>query len=201
MPDDTARLSALVLGAAAGRGIPQWNCGCRLCRLARAGDPWVRPATQASVAISGDGDPWVIVGVSSDLRQQILQTPCVLASGAWADLRSAFHGESSQRDRCACVRSNDRNSAVAAQGSRYGTLFTDDEMIVTRLGAKTGRQMGHVPISRPGGTLEDLSSLSGRRILLHINNSNTILLADSPERQQVEAAGFEIAYDRIEVLL
>ncbi len=82
-----------------------------------------------------------------------------------------------------------------------GTLFTDDEMIVAGLGAKTGRRMGHVPLSGPGGTLEGLANLRGRRILLHINNSNPILLADSPERLQVEAAGFEVAYDGMEVRL
>jgi pyrroloquinoline quinone biosynthesis protein B len=82
-----------------------------------------------------------------------------------------------------------------------GTLFTDDEMIAAGLGWKTGRRMGHVPVSGLGGTLERLSDLPGRRILIHINNSNPILLTDSPERRQVEAAGFEIAYDGMEVQL
>jgi pyrroloquinoline quinone biosynthesis protein B len=82
-----------------------------------------------------------------------------------------------------------------------GTLFTDDEMIAAGLGQKTGRRMGHVPISGPGGTLERLAHLPGRRVLLHINNSNPILQRDSPERRQVEAAGFEVAYDGMEVAL
>lgn len=82
-----------------------------------------------------------------------------------------------------------------------GTLFTDDEMIAAGLGPKTGRRMGHVPVSGPGGTLEGLADLPGRRVLLHINNSNPILLRDLPERRQVEAAGFEIAYDGMEVQL
>jgi pyrroloquinoline quinone biosynthesis protein B len=82
-----------------------------------------------------------------------------------------------------------------------GTLFTDDEMIVAGLGEKTGRRMGHAPVSGPGGTLQELADLPARRVLLHINNSNPILLADSPERRQVEAAGFEIAYDGMEVQL
>jgi pyrroloquinoline quinone biosynthesis protein B len=82
-----------------------------------------------------------------------------------------------------------------------GTLFTDDEMIVAGLGPKTGRRMGHVPISGPGGTLEGLADLPCRRILAHINNSNPILLRDSPERRTVEAAGFEIAFDGMEVQL
>jgi len=82
-----------------------------------------------------------------------------------------------------------------------GTLFSDDEMIAAGLGAKTGLRMGHVPVSGPGGTLEGLAGGRGRRILLHINNSNPILLAGSPERLEVEAAGFEVAYDGMEVRL
>jgi len=82
-----------------------------------------------------------------------------------------------------------------------GTLFTDDEMIAAGLGEKTGRRMGHVPVSGPGGTLEGLAGLPCRRILMHINNTNPILLRDSTERRQVEAAGFEIAYDGMEVRL
>ncbi len=61
--------------------------------------------------------------------------------------------------------------------------------------------MGHVPVSGPGGTLQRLGDVPGRRVLLHINNSNPILLRDSPERRQVEAAGFEVAYDGMEVVL
>ena len=75
MVDRATGLTALVLGAAAGGGFPQWNCGCRLCALARAGDPRVRPATQASVAVSGNETDWIVVGASPDLRQQIMQTP------------------------------------------------------------------------------------------------------------------------------
>src|ERR1700733_16094049 len=77
MADRAPGLSALVLGSAAGGGFPQWNCGCRLCRLARAGDPRVRPATQASVAVSGNGTEWIVVGASPDLRQQLVQTPAL----------------------------------------------------------------------------------------------------------------------------
>ena len=74
-------------------------------------------------------------------------------------------------------------------------------MIVAGLGPKTGRRMGHVPVSGAGGTLVGLADLSARRVLLHINNSNPILLLDSPERRQVEAAGFEVAFDGMEVQL
>src|SRR3982074_3613630 len=50
------RLSAIVLGSAAGGGFPQWNCRCPTCRLAWAGDVRVRPRTQASLAITADGE-------------------------------------------------------------------------------------------------------------------------------------------------
>jgi pyrroloquinoline quinone biosynthesis protein B len=60
----------LVLGAAAGGGVPQWNCACPICAAARAGNGGVAPATQASVAVSGNGADWLVVGASPDLRQQ-----------------------------------------------------------------------------------------------------------------------------------
>jgi pyrroloquinoline quinone biosynthesis protein B len=101
---------------------------------------------------------------------------------------------------CADITDSVRQQLRAADLLFFdGTLFTDDEMVRAGLGEKTGRRMGHVPVSGPGGTLEGLADLPGRRILLHINNTNPILLSDSPERRQVEAAGFEIAYDGMEV--
>ncbi len=68
-------MQCLVLGAAAGGGFPQWNCGCANCARARAGDPHARPRSQASVAVSADGAEWLIVGATPDLRQQILDNP------------------------------------------------------------------------------------------------------------------------------
>jgi pyrroloquinoline quinone biosynthesis protein B len=66
-------LRVIVLGAAAGGGVPQWNCGCPVCRAAFA-DPDVR-RTQASVAVSADGVHWFLINASPDLRQQIIATP------------------------------------------------------------------------------------------------------------------------------
>lgn len=294
---------AIVLGSAAGGGFPQWNCGCPLCCLARQRDPRVRPATQASVAVTGDGESWLVVGASPDLRQQISETPAlwpktagrhspiagvVLIGGdidAIAGLlvlreRQAFtiYAPGSLLDvleqngvfgvldpalvrrvavtpmepvagpgnltltllpmpgkvplyqetpgateaeagltYAARLEANGRSVIVAPACAQItdtvlaqlrsadavffdGTLFTDDEMIAAGLGQKTGARMGHVPLSGPGGTLERLAELPGRRILLHINNTNPILLSDSPQRRQVEAAGFEVAYDGMEVL-
>ena len=82
-----------------------------------------------------------------------------------------------------------------------GTLFHDDEMIEAGVGTKTARRMGHVPIAGPRGSMEGLSGLPGRRIYLHINNTNPILLDGSPEREQVAAAGFTVAHDGMEIRL
>ena len=83
-----------------------------------------------------------------------------------------------------------------------GTLWTDDEMVVAGIGTKTGRRMGHMSVSGPRGTLSAFADLGVRqRVLLHINNSNPILLDDSPERAQVEQAGWRVAYDGMELRL
>ena len=264
----------------------------------------MRPATQASLAVSGNGTDWVVVGASPDLRQQIQQNPrlwpvhaprhspiaaVVLLGGdvdAIAGLlvlreRQPFTvyaptpllglmGQNSMFNvldpavvrrepitphepvQCAGdvmltllempgkvpLYLESRGATEAEAGPTYaarleangrsiimapacaeitgqvrqqlrdadqiffdGTLFTDDEMIATGLGQKTGRRMGHVPVSGPGGTLQGLADIPGRRVLLHINNSNPILLRDSAERRQVEAAGLEVAYDGMEVVL
>jgi pyrroloquinoline quinone biosynthesis protein B len=83
-----------------------------------------------------------------------------------------------------------------------GTLFSDDEMIVQGLGQKTGRRMGHMPMTGEGGSLAWLAGLpAARKIYIHINNSNPVLRRDSPERRMVEAAGVEIAHDGMEIAL
>jgi pyrroloquinoline quinone biosynthesis protein B len=67
-------LRVVVLGAAAGGGVPQWNCGCPICQAARTKQPELR-STQASLAISADGDHWFLINASPDLRQQLIATP------------------------------------------------------------------------------------------------------------------------------
>ena len=74
-------MKCLVLGAAAGGGFPQWNCGCALCTLARAGDPRARPRTQVSVAATADGARWLVVGAPPDMRQQILDNRALAPVG------------------------------------------------------------------------------------------------------------------------
>jgi pyrroloquinoline quinone biosynthesis protein B len=81
-----------------------------------------------------------------------------------------------------------------------GTLFADDEMIQAGLGTKTGRRMGHMSVTGADGTIAAFAALGvRRRVLIHINNSNPILLDDSPEHASVEAAGWEVAYDGMEI--
>src|SRR5271156_2851446 len=70
-------LTAIVLGAAGGGGYPQWNCGCPVCRLAWAGDPRAKARTQASLAVSADGENWIVLNATPDLRAQLLATPAL----------------------------------------------------------------------------------------------------------------------------
>src|ERR1700753_584736 len=67
-------LRVVVLGAAAGGGVPQWNCGSAICLAARTEHPELQ-STQASIAISTDGDHWFLINASPDLRQQLIATP------------------------------------------------------------------------------------------------------------------------------
>jgi pyrroloquinoline quinone biosynthesis protein B len=83
-----------------------------------------------------------------------------------------------------------------------GTLWSDDEMLRAGIGSKTGLRMGHMSISGTNGTIAAFLGIDVRRkVLLHINNSNPILLDDSPERAEAEAAGWEVAYDGMEIRL
>ena len=303
-PADRSPLRALVLGSGGGGGVPQWNCNCRVCRLAWAGDGRVKPRTQSSLAVSADGERWLLLNASIDLRQQILATPAlqpkgegrhspiaaVLLTNTDVDhaagllaLRERQHfeilGTRATLDTiganrifdvvgrdivprkavalgeifeplpglslelfpvpgkvplwleegevatdaigegtvgvaveaggrklvyapgCARVTDDLHQRIAAAHALLFdGTLFADDEMIASGLGDKTGRRMGHMPLSGPGGTLEALARHAHvRRILIHINNSNPILIEGSPEEETVRAAGWDVAYDGMEV--
>lgn len=293
-------MKVIVLGSAAGGGFPQWNCRCRNCALAWAGDPRARWLTQSSIALVGDGAA-VLVDASPDLREQLRAFPAlhptgkratplrsvVLTSGeidhiaGLAHLREAREltifatapvleavasnvmfrlpamrqaavaeepiaaglpwemrlfpapgkvplyleeelvatgsesGETSgltiqsRAGRlayipgCALLSETVRNEAESADFVLFdGTLFTDDEMLAAGLSEKTGRRMGHMPMTGPGGSLDWLASLpASRKIYTHINNSNPVLIQGSPERRLVESAGIEIAHDGMEINL
>jgi pyrroloquinoline quinone biosynthesis protein B len=81
-----------------------------------------------------------------------------------------------------------------------GTCWSDDELVRLGLAAKTSRDMGHVPIDGPDGSLAQLLSLRVHRtVFVHMNNTNPVLLPDSPERRVLEDCGMEVAVDGLEV--
>ena len=276
-----------------------------MCRLAWAGDKRVKARTQASLAVSADGEQWVLLNATPDLRTQLLATPvlqpqsavrgspiaAVVLTGAEVDQvagllalreREAFSVFATAETMAALsanpifgvlapgvvrrtVVARDapfalpgglraelfavpgkvalylegEDPALAAEtdanvgveiicGPRRlayvpgaaavttalharlaradvilfdATLFRDDEMIKSGTGDKTGRRMGHMPLDGADGTLAALAGLGSRRVLTHINNTNPILIEDSPERRKVQAAGFEIAEDGLEIAL
>ncbi|OUD08329.1 pyrroloquinoline quinone biosynthesis protein PqqB [Marivivens niveibacter] len=72
-------INARILGAAAGGGLPQWNCGCANCNAARAGE--IPPQSQSSVAVSGNGRDWAILNASPDIRDQMAKCTAVHPTG------------------------------------------------------------------------------------------------------------------------
>jgi pyrroloquinoline quinone biosynthesis protein B len=83
-----------------------------------------------------------------------------------------------------------------------GTFWTDDEMITLGVSKKRARDIGHLPQSGAGGMIEVLKALKAKRkVLIHINNTNPILNEDSRERQTLDAAGIEVAWDGMDITL
>jgi pyrroloquinoline quinone biosynthesis protein B len=83
-----------------------------------------------------------------------------------------------------------------------GTLYNDDEMIRSGTGQKTGRRMGHVPISGERGSIKALETLNAKtRYFVHMNNTNPLLIDASPEREHAEAAGWTVSHDGLEITL
>jgi pyrroloquinoline quinone biosynthesis protein B len=83
-----------------------------------------------------------------------------------------------------------------------GTLWRDDEMIAAGLGGKTGRRMGHMSVAGNEGTIAAFKDLGvARKVFIHINNSNPMILDDSPEHAAAEAAGWQVAWDGMEIAL
>jgi pyrroloquinoline quinone biosynthesis protein B len=308
-------LRAIVLGAAAGGGFPQWNSAGPACRRARAGDPAARPRTQASVAVSADNHRWAVLNAAPDIAAQIAATPAlhpvpaagrlrhspiaaVVLTGAEVDTvaglltlrerhpfglyaapptlrvlaenpifrvldpdlvprrtlapdqaatladaqgdplglvvepfavpgKVALFQEAGGADpgRADGGETIGLRIAAAAGGPALvfipgcaaltpavagriagaacllfdGTLFRDDEMIRAGAGAKSGLRMGHMSMADSIAALAGIPV--GRRLFIHVNNTNPALLADSAERATVRAAGWEVAEDGMEIAL
>lgn len=307
-------MEVVVLGSGAGGGIPQWNCNSEHCRLARAGDSRIKPRTQSSIAVSADGERFVLLNCSPDVRQQINDTPqmhpregkrstpikaVILTNGDVdhvAGLLTMRESEAYQLYASARVMDILKENSIfnvlnsdfvnrttlalskpfrpqgtdgsdlgltveafavpgkvalykedASQGDDFGTqegdtvglrisddkaaffyipgcarlddalrdrlrdaellffdgtLFRNDEMVAAGLSSKTGARMGHMNMSGDDGSLAGFADLNIRRkIYIHINNSNPVLLEDSAERRQVLEAGWEVAEDGQQVIL
>ncbi len=83
-----------------------------------------------------------------------------------------------------------------------GTFWTEDEMITQGLSKKKAAEMGHLPQSGPGGMIEQLGKLPRaiRKILIHINNTNPMLIEDSAERAELTRHGIEVAHDGMDIV-
>lgn len=83
-----------------------------------------------------------------------------------------------------------------------GTCWQDDELVSLGIANRKAREMGHIPLSGTSGSIQHLAQLRcDRKILVHINNTNPILIPDSQERQVLEAAGIEVGYDGLTIEL
>ncbi len=80
-----------------------------------------------------------------------------------------------------------------------GTVWENDEMARTGTGHKTGARMGHIAMNGADGSIARLNRLEGRKVYIHINNTNPVLQPDSPERAMAEAAGWTIGQDGMEL--
>lgn len=299
-------MRVVILGSAAGGGLPQWNCRCPICTLARTEPHRVRPRTQSSIAVSPNGTDWLLVNASPDIRQQLFDNPAmhpqaglrhspikavlltngdvdhvaglltlregqtftlygtagildsvnanrvfdVMAEGVvarepiamertcaplpglavtlfpvpgkvplWLEDETMEIGAETETTVGAMIEANGRRLAYIPGCARVtdklkeriagvdallfdGTVLHDDDMIRAGVGTKTGWRMGHVPMRGEGGSVEALAEVAlGRRVFVHINNTNPVLVEDSPERAAVEAAGWTVAHDGLTLSL
>ncbi len=302
-------LRVLVAGAAAGGGLPQWNCnGSNSAAFWRGSQPF-QAATQSCLAVSSNGSDWALLNASPDIRQQImalpqlqprdpsryglrdtpiravlltngdidhvaglltlrekqafdlvttpviadvlaqnpifdaldpqfvtrrtiaLDQPFALIDGVTAELFAVpgkvplyLEGDTVDTEvvgeqtvgvelsdgassvfyipGCAAIPDTLAQRLTGAKLVLFdGTLWTDDEMIQQGVGQKTGKRMGHISMSGADGSIAAFENLSvTRKVFVHINNTNPVW-RNGPERAEAEAAGWEIAYDGMEIRL
>lgn len=298
-----------ILGSAAGGGFPQWNCNCGNCDGVRRGTLAATSRTQSSIAVSENGDDWLLVNASPDILAQVRATPglqparaardtgiaAVLLMDAQVDhvtglmmlrenrgplpvyatpevledIGDAFPLRRILSHYCtldarpvpadgkpfrvpplpsttlhavaldskpppysphrASPRPGDNiglRLVNGATGRRVfyapglariephvraeldeadvvlvdGTFWTDDEMQRLGLSPKRAQDMGHLAQSGPGGMIAALdASPAARKVLIHINNTNPILVDDWPERRELAEHGIEVAFDGMEI--
>ena len=160
------RLTAIVLGAAAGGGFPQWNCRCAVCRLAWDGDPRVSARTQASLAVSADGERWTLLNAAPDLRAQLANTPALHPRGALrASPIAAVVLTGAEVDQTAgLLNLRERQPfMLAATAETLGVLGTNTMFdvlaadVVTRRAIEIGK-----PFVLPGGLTAELFVVPGK---------------------------------------
>jgi pyrroloquinoline quinone biosynthesis protein B len=300
-----------VLGAAAGGGLPQWNCTCPNCSALRQNHPNIQARTQSQLAVTADDDTWFLINASPDLRQQFLNNPeihpdptrglrntpvagviltsadldhvlglllmreftpvriyatrpviSILKKNSFFQMLDRLPGQSrwteiepnvtfdagggltctpialstnlptyiSEEDRAALDPTGATIGIIFEDSKGFraaylpalpsvsaplgqllstcstifidGTFWSDDELQKIQPGTPLARSMGHLPINGPDGSLETLKDLnSTRKIYTHINNTNPILQEQSSERRAVEGAGWEVAWDGLEITL
>lgn len=293
-------MKIIILGAAAGGGLPQWNCGCTNCDAARRGK--IPSLTQSSIAISAYGQEWAILNASPDIRMQLASTSALHPTGprkmplrsvlvtngdidhvaGLLTLResqsfnlfatSAIHEALAANPMLSALRSDlvprrtvalDQDIELAPglaatlfsvpgkvplyqegetvetgligettvgvelrAGNRRalyipgcadlpdwlkdrikgadllmfdGTLWEDDEMIRMGLGQKTGRRMGHMPVTESMAELADIDI--ARRIFVHLNNSNPLTDPSSSQTAAARAQGWQVGRDDMEITL
>jgi pyrroloquinoline quinone biosynthesis protein B len=143
-------------------------------------------------AFATGGDPPLYMGGGGEHPTSIGYTIRDLDSGkvlSYAPALASLEGDIAERfDASDCVLVD-------------GTFWKNDELVSLGLATRDARAMGHAPLAGSGGTLARLATLQPRTILVHINNTNPILLDDSKERATVEANGLEVAYDGMEIEL
>src|ERR1051325_3491072 len=149
-------LTAIVLGAAAGGGFPQWNCNCDVCRLAWAGDARVRPRTQASLAISPDRKRWTLLNASPDLRAQVQATPVLQPhEGKRGSPIEAVVLTGAEIDQTAGLLTLRERSPFTILGTAATLAAVAGNPMFGALGADVGRRRAVAPGERfqPGGGL------------------------------------------------
>lgn len=292
-------MRATILGSGAGGAFPQWNCGCPNCTAVRQGRAGYLPRTQDSLAVTDDGERYLLVNASPDILVQIQRTRAlwpkssrhspigaiVLTNGdmdhvlglfslreswpfelwateaVWSGLEQSIfirtlrrfeghvtkrvlrldtevtisgirlraeaapgkapvhlvgHAAASPEDNVMLCLESERGGPSIAYAAACasanvdvagrsvvlfdGTFYREDELVRLGLSKAVAKDMAHVPISGENGSLAKLSSIPGRKIYTHINNTNPILAPDSDERRTVESAGWEIAFDGMEIV-